>query len=402
MASRSELANLAEGQVLDGVELTPAEAAALNATRLITVQPTEDGWRVTAAHAVGALRSGDLVVRVRPKVGVLQVLRLVARAHGISGLNLDESLVQVAADADLTTVLAALFAQEAATALAAGPLRGYRSEDHSLNVLRGRLRLREQELRRFGQLVPLEVTFDEWTADTDENRRIRAATRRLLPLGIPTGVRDRLLHVDRLLADVRLVPAGAQMAGWTPNRLNLRLHRLLHLADLVLAHGTVEHRAGDVEVHGYVLPMSWLFERLITQLLTERGGSVRVAAQRTSPLDSTARLTIRPDLVFLDGRTVVAVADTKYKLLDDTGRFPNADAYQLVTYCARLGLDTGHLIYAAGDPCPDPYEITGTGVRLGVHAVDLSQSLADLEREVGELFVRISAPRVAVADGSRD
>ena len=210
MASRSELANLAEGEVLDGVELTRAEAAALNATRLVTVQPTGDGWRVTAAHAVGALRSGDLVVRVRPKVGVLQVLRLVARAYGITGLNLDESIVQVAGDADLTAVLAVLFAQEAATALTAGPLRGYRSEDHSLNVLRGRLRLREQELRRFGQLVPLEVTFDEWTADTDENRRIRAATRRLLPLGLPTGVRDRLLHVDRLLADpaVQLTALG--------------------------------------------------------------------------------------------------------------------------------------------------------------------------------------------------
>ena len=47
-----------------------------------------------------------------------------------------------------------------------------------------------------------------------------------------------------------------------PNRLNLRLHRLLHLADLVLAHDTVEHRVGDVEVHGFVLSMSWLFERL--------------------------------------------------------------------------------------------------------------------------------------------
>jgi hypothetical protein len=36
-------------------------------------------------------------------------------------------------------------------------------------------------------------------------------------------------------------------------------------------------------------------------------------------------------------------ADTTYKLLDDSDRFPNADAYQLVTCCARLGLDTGDL-----------------------------------------------------------
>lgn len=391
MASRAELAGLAEGQVLEGIELSRAEAAALNATSLVSVQPAADGWRVVAAHAVGALRCGDLQVRVQPKVGPLQGLRLLARAHGLSGLTLDESLIGVAAEPDLTTVLAALFAQEAATALASGPLRGYRTEDQTLNVLRGRLRLRDQELRRFGQLVPLEVTFDEWTADTADNRRIRTATRRLLAVaGLPKAVRDRLLHVDRSLADVWLAPRGAELEPWIPTRLNLRLHRLLHLADLVLVHATVEHRAGEVEVRGFVLSMSWLFERLITQLFTDAAELVRVHAQRSSPLDRDRRLTIKPDLVFLDGHNVMAVADTKYKLLDDTGRFPNADAYQLVTYCARLGLDTGHLIYAAGDPCPDPYEITGTGVRLVVHAVDLTRSLPDLEQQVRELFARIT------------
>jgi McrBC 5-methylcytosine restriction system component len=399
VTGRTELADLTEGQVLETVKLSLFEAAALNATRLVTVQPAGDGWRVTAAYAVGTLRCADLVVRVRPKVGELQVLRLLARAHGLAGLNLDDSLVPVQADPELTSVLAVLFAREATTALATGPFRGYRSEDHTLNVLRGRVRLREQELRRFGQLVPLEVTFDEWTADTDENRRIGAATRRLLALGpLPVDVRDRLLRVDRLLADVQLPPPGAQLRPWLATRLNLRLHRLLQLADLVLAHSTIEHRAGGIQVHGYVLSMSWLFERLVTQLLGERPGSVRVVPQRTSALDAAARLTIKPDFVFLDGPAVVAVADTKYKLLDDSGKFPNADAYQLITYCARLGLDTGHLIYAAGDPCPDPYEITGTGVRLAVHAVDLAQDIAGLEQQIIDLFDDISRPLVAIAD----
>jgi 5-methylcytosine-specific restriction enzyme subunit McrC len=391
VASRVDLARLAEGQVLDEIELSRAEAAALNATSLVSVQPAVWGWRITAAHAVGALHCGDLNVRVQSKVGQLQVLRLLARACGLSGLALDESLVSVEADPDLTAVLAALFVQEAGKALAAGPLRGYRTEDQSLSVLRGRLRLRDQELRRFGQLVPLEVTLDEWTTDTDENRRIRAAARRLMAMTeLPKGVRHCLLRVDRVLADVWLTPRGAELAPWIATRLNVRLHRLLHLADLVLAHATVEHRAGDVEVHGFVLSMSWLFERLITQLLAEHASRIRVRAQRTSALDRDGRLTIRPDLVFLDGRAVVAVADTKYKLLDDNGRFPNADAYQLVTYCARLGLDTGHLIYAAGDPCPDPYHIIGAGVRLVVHAVDLAQPLHELEQEVATLFAEIT------------
>ncbi len=94
-------------------------------------------------------------------------------------------------------------------------------------------------------------------------------------------------------------------------------------------------------------------------------------------------------MVFTDAGQVIAVADTKYKLLDDSGKFPNADAYQLVTYCARLGLDVGHLIYAAGEPCPEPYEILGTGVRLVVHAVDPARDVASIEQQTIHLFARI-------------
>jgi len=178
--TRTELARLAEGQSVYPVDLTQAEAAALNRSRLVTAQLDVDGWRVTAEYAVGAIRRGDLVVRVTPKIGVVKVLTLLARAYGIRGLQLDPSLVELSPEADLSNVLAVLFAQEAAGAMAGGPLRGYRTEDQTLPVLRGRVRLREQHLRRYGLLVPLEVTVDEWTLDTDENRRVRAASQRLL------------------------------------------------------------------------------------------------------------------------------------------------------------------------------------------------------------------------------
>ena len=189
MTPRCELESLWEGRVLEEVELTRSEAAALNASSLVSVAPARNGWQVRAAFAVGALRVGDLVVRVRPKVGTLQVLRLLARSYGLRSLRMDPAAIGVTTEDDLTTVLAVLFAQEALVALANGPLRGYRTEEQTLPVLRGRLRLREQELRRFGQLIPLEVTVDEWTTDTDENRLIRAATTRLLRLGaLPADV----------------------------------------------------------------------------------------------------------------------------------------------------------------------------------------------------------------------
>lgn len=388
--TRTELAGLVEGQSVYPVDLTQAEAAALSRSRLVTAQLDVDGWRVTAEYAVGAIRRGDLVVRVTPKIGVVQVLTLLARAYGIRGLQLDPSLVELSPDADLSNVLAVLFAQEAAGAMAGGPLRGYRTEDQTLPVLRGRVRLREQHLRRYGLLVPLEVTVDEWTLDTDENRRIRAATQRLLVLAdVPPPTRVGLLRLDRTLHEAHVPPRGALLAPWVPTRLNVRLHRLLHLADLVLAHTSVEHEAGSTQTHGFVINMAWMFEKLVEQLLLERYPGLK--PQDDQPLDTRGRLRIKPDLVFYDEDGPIAVADTKYKLLDVTGNFPNADVYQLVTYCSRLALATGHLIYAAGEPRPEPYDILGTGVRLVIHSVDIGRPVIEIESRVAELGQAITA-----------
>lgn len=379
--TRPDLEHLTEGQRVYGVQLTHAEAAALNRSGLVAAEPDADGWRITAEYAVGAVRRGDLVVRVTPKVGVAQVLRLLARAHGVHRLKVDLDRVGVAATADLSAVLAVLFAQEATTAMAAGPLRGYRSEEQTLPVLRGRVRLREQHLRRFGLPVPLEVTVDEWTLDTDENRRLRAATAVLTALpGVPTGVVQALLRLDRLLNEAQLPARGAALAHWTPTRLNARLHRLLSLADVALAHASIEHESGETQTHGFVVNMAWLFETLVARLLSEQ--RIGLAEQETFSLDTLGRLVMRPDLVFYGPSGVSAVADTKYKLLDDDGKVPNADVYQLVSYCGRLSLTTGHLIYAAGEPSSDPFEMVGTNVRVVVHAVDITDRVEGIEAQV--------------------
>jgi 5-methylcytosine-specific restriction enzyme subunit McrC len=87
---------------------------------------------------------------VSPKVGAVKVLQLLAREHGVRNLHVDAERLGLADDADLSTVLAVLFEREAQTALALRPQRGYRTEDQSLPVVRGRLRLVDQALRRCG------------------------------------------------------------------------------------------------------------------------------------------------------------------------------------------------------------------------------------------------------------
>jgi 5-methylcytosine-specific restriction enzyme subunit McrC len=246
-------------------------------------------------------------------------------------------------------------------------------------------------------LVPIEVTVDEWTTDTDDNRRIRAAAHRLLRLPrLPDTVRVGLGRIDRLLAEVQLPRPGEPVPAWTPNRLNVRLHQLLRMTDIVLSNQAFEHGLGIHESRGFVIRMEQLFETLVTRLLQEQDDDVRLHPQATYKLDTRKRLTIKPDLVFIRGGRAVAVADTKYKILDDNGKIRNEDGYQLVTYCKRLSLEVGHLIYAAGHLPDEPFDIPWAGVRLDVHKIDLTATIDDIERQVIELRARLIA-----AHGSR-
>lgn len=384
MASRADLGRLLEGQTLTDVALTNAEAAALNASGMVTATPQASGWTVAAQYVVGTLRRGELVVRVAPKVGAVQVLTLLARADGASWLTIDAELVDVDDESDLSAVLARLFCAEAAAALAGGPLRGYRTEDQTLPVLRGRVRLRDQYLRRFGQLVPLEVTVDEWTVDTDENRLIRSAALVLLQQpGLSRAVELDLRRIDRILTDASPLTPGEPAPPWGPTRINARLHTLLGLSELVLRHGGVENDPGETPVHGFWLNMATLFERLVARLLEETDSLWH--QPKGQALDSRGELTFRPDFLREDGSGVTAVADAKYKLLGDAGKPSNADIYQLATYCARLGLTTGHLLFADGGEAPAPYEITGTDINVAVHRLDLTLPLPALEERVRSL-----------------
>lgn len=110
------------------------------------------------------------------------------------------------------------------------------------------------------------------------------------------------------------------------------------------------------------------------------GGRSRLGSSDPSPgrshVTSHIRRTSRPDLVFLRGGLEIAVADPKYKILNEKKKLPNEDAYQLITYCTRLGLDVGHLIYAVGvdagdDDIPLEHDIQSSPVRLAVHRVDV-------------------------------
>jgi 5-methylcytosine-specific restriction enzyme subunit McrC len=156
--------------------LDVASAAYVNGSGLAKASPMALGlYRIEPVGKVGSVRTPTVQLEVRPKerLGLGRLLFLLGYA-GDQGFR--EDSVAAVEDTDLWSALAASLAQLADRALSRGVLQGYLNVEESLRTVKGRIRISDQISRRPGMLVPLEVSYDEFTEDIAENRILRAAS----------------------------------------------------------------------------------------------------------------------------------------------------------------------------------------------------------------------------------
>ena len=302
----------------------------------------------------------------------------------------------------MVEALVPVFAAAARRAFSRGLLHGYRTEEDSLQTVRGRIRIDDQIRRRFGILIPLEVRYDDFTVDVLPNRLVKAAALRLLGLRIHTRSRVKLAGVLANLEDVDLVEFSS---GALPevrfDRLNEHYREVVELSRLVLRYTSIETKRGSVRATGFLVDMNVVFQEFVTRALRQALG----LSERTFPsdkrmpekiwLDEAHSVRLKPDLTWWDGHECKFVGDAKYKKVKDD-RVPNADLYQLLAYATALDLPGGLLIYAKGEDKEVVHNVRHAGKRLEVAALDLSGSIDEIHARIGELACRVGALRQRV------
>jgi 5-methylcytosine-specific restriction enzyme subunit McrC len=361
-------------------------AAALAATKLVEVRPEGGGhWRLLPAGRVGAVRVGDLEVRVQPKTGIARLLFLLGYAAD-AGFRPED--VAGVPEPDLWPALAESLARQVERALGPGVLQGYVTIDESLPLVRGRIRVADQVARRPGLLLPLEVRYDEYAPDIPENRLIRTALRRMLAVpGLRRELSARLAHLDGRLDGVHVLQPGPALPVWRLTRLNARYAVALRLAEIVLRNQSAEPGPGGVSVAAFVVSMAKVFEDFVTVALREALAPYpgHTEAQYPGHLDEQRKITILPDVVHVVADRPVAAFDAKYKLEDASSGYPNADIYQMLAYCTALQLPRGWLVYAQGNAPPGVRRVRHTSIDIIQYPLDLAVSPTDLLRQVDTL-----------------
>jgi 5-methylcytosine-specific restriction enzyme subunit McrC len=376
------------------VELDPEVAATLRDTGLVSVLPAHGAsWTVAPAGKVGAVQIDDLLVRVKPKekVGLSKLLFLLGYAvdPGFRSDNVIADEFEV-----LFPALAESLARHGERALERGPLNGYVHVDEALRTVRGRIRVGDQMTRRPGLLLPLEVSYDDYTSDVAENQILRAALRLMMQVPrLPENLLMRLAHLNSKLDGVSPLNHGAPLPVWTESRINAHYVPALRLSAIILRTMSAEAGKGYRVVASFVVNMATVFEDFVATALREALEPYPGLTewQYEALLDETDSDSPRGDRVrmFVDvvhtlrGRPAM-IFDAKYKAASAGGAYPNADYYQMLAYCTALEVPRAWLVYAgAGEP--RVRRIRNTGVSVVEFPLDLSRTPDTLLMRVGEL-----------------
>lgn len=389
---------LQEYRESEPVQLTVDERDALKASLpSLTIQaaPGEsDLYCLRPEAVVGAFEVADLSVAVRPKLDISRVIYLASYALG--AYKPIEERFNFTSEPTLVEALALALTSAARRAFARGLLHGYQTEQDALRTVRGRIDMAEQLRRRFDALVPVEVSYDEFTDDILANRLVRAAADLLGRQRLDDSrSRNGLRWINATLANVTPVRFTSQeVPEVTFDRLNEHYREVVSLSRLVLQHQALELDRGDTRASGFLVDMNRVFQGFVTRALRESlGVSEHTLCSdnrlpRPTYLARGARLRLKPDLTWWDGGTCMFVGDAKYKRIN-VKSVPHADIYQILAYAIALDLPGGMLVYAKGEAEDDEYVVRHADKRLEVFALDLAGSIGDLHATIDRLAQRV-------------
>ncbi|RJQ75152.1 restriction endonuclease [Pseudonocardiaceae bacterium YIM PH 21723] len=372
--------------------LTPAQVNYLRGSGLVDVRPSGRDFVVTPkSKRVGAVHAYGLDIVVTPKVTIPRLLFMLGYAQNPGFL--PENVEGVQADG-LWAIVAESLCRNVEHALSRGVLSGYATEHSSSTVIRGRIRVGDQISRRPGRMMPVEITHDEFTTDTPENRLLRAAVSRMLSVPrVDPGIQGRLRHLLSRLGGVSPLAHGAPLPRWRPTRINTRYHPALRIADLVL--NTLSFEVGDdgLAIASFVVNMEKVFEDFLTTALTEAWSTSpgRTRPQYPAKLDGSGVISMNIDVVHVVDGKPQFIVDAKYKLESKKGRYPNEDMYQVISYCTALGVERAWLVYSGDTAKATRHRILNSPITVITYALDLDVAPTELIAQIGHLADSITA-----------
>lgn len=331
----------------------------LRAGNLLHVRDNRKGSVLEARQHVGVLQLGPLQVVIQPKLPSDDLWYILAYGLGLDSLPWRapaELLLQEASFADL---LALALLTEAETLWRRGPRRGYPMREEWLASPRGKIHMARLAASAPLTKAALPCVHHPLSADTLENRVVRAGLRLASQVAQTPPIRAMLAQAERRWGEVcgplRLQALHLRQVKQARTRLTAAYapaHQLVTLLYEGMGLPDDLEKVGPkgARLPGFLWNMALLFERFVSRFLEEHAHGVAVHRQRS--LEQLYRIISaepgmrpspprpRPDLIIERNQKVVAVLDTKYRDLGREG-LPRDMLYQLSVYSVAYASEEG-------------------------------------------------------------
>ena len=326
-----------------------------------------DPQTIAAQQYVGTVQLGEVTVDVLPKIeagtgsaGDTTIRRnLVSMLMTARGVQISEGdIARVAVQRHgILEILIRLFCDRLFAQVHRGLVHRYEQHAEQLAVLRGRLDLGPHLRLNAANPERLYCHFEEFQADNDLNRVLKAALRLLYKVANDLDNQRRLAEL--LLTFDGITDVSAVSLPWHRirfDRLNERYRPVFRLAELFLKSAAPDVMAGVQQGFSLFFDMNTLFEEYIGRVAARvfRPGGIEVTLQgpkrfiAMNEVDRTQAFAMRPDVVGMRNGRAVWIVDTKWKQLSpDEVRdgAAQSDIYQMYAYATSYGCLDVVLLY---------------------------------------------------------
>lgn len=276
---------------------------------------------------------------------------------------------------------------------------GYVRVEGNERFFKGKLLVAEQIRRNLVRRERFYVAHDVFLSDTPANRILRTG---LDFVRVHASAEANRRAADRLRSAFADIPPSRNpeadfAASSSAQRDNLQ-REALRWCEVFLRNRGLANLPGTRRARAFLFPMETVFERSVARALRRSApDGVRIVAQEKklflfeeSPHGSAFRL--NPDIVIYRGDDVLAIADTKWKLLfDDPANhygMSQSDLYQMYAYQKRYNSPRSILIYP-------------THATLGPLATNPPTFRTPADAEVRVLFWNPTTPETTSASASQ-
>jgi len=380
----------------DPLELSNRQIAALQRLTqptALSIAPDRSGsgrFVLTAGSFVGAVSVEGVELTIAPKIGIDRLMFVLS--YAIDSGNWRETCRDLSAADSLVEAVAPAFARLVVNATRRGLLHGYRTVEERCQTVRGQIRFAEVVSQRCGRVPPIDVAYDDFTANIPENEVLMLALRRLRRLPIRSrAVRDDLARVSRVFGEMdvpRLDPSSLPEFRFT--RLNQHYRPAIRLAELILKSASFELGLGSASATCFLIDMNQVFESFVHRALQEHLGLSNDEFPKNDNrlfLASGEKIRLKPDLSWWQRGGCGFVGDVKYKRI--AAGVPNGDVYQMLSYIMATGLKHGWLFYPGDADETRGLDIPSAGRRIEVVTLDLSLQPEALLGSIGRLAERV-------------